>query len=179
MSPASSWPMRSAVGVAALTLVGAGVPWLAARRFAGAPAAPCPAEGTVVRVHAASHSLYLCRSGRPEARYPVALGRGGMDKHQEGDGRTPSGLYPLGSPRPSASFHRFIPVGYPTAGQRARGWTGGAIGIHGPDSRARLLGSLTTWVDWTAGCLAVGTTSEIDQIAEWTVATEASSILIE
>jgi murein L,D-transpeptidase YafK len=102
-----------------------------------------------------------------------------MDKRVEGDERTPTGRYPLGAPRPSAPFHRFIPVGYPTAGQRAEGRTGGAIGIHGPDRRFRLLGSLTTRVDWTAGCLAVGSDAEIDRIAEWVAAARASSILIE
>jgi murein L,D-transpeptidase YafK len=102
-----------------------------------------------------------------------------MGKRQEGDERTPSGRYALGPPRASSSFHRFIPVAYPTKEQRGEGRTGGAVGVHGPESRARRLGPLTTWIDWTAGCIAVGSTSEIDAIAEWTVKTAASSILIE
>ncbi len=176
---ARSRPRRIAAADAVPVLLAAVLPALAGCRFAGAPPAPCPAQGLTVVVHASSHSLFLCRDGRLEARYHVALGRGGMDKAREGDERTPTGRYPLGAPRPSPSFHRFLPVGYPTAAQRTEGRTGGAIGIHGPDRRARLLGVLTTWVDWTAGCIAVGSDADIDRIAEWTVAAGASSIVIE
>jgi hypothetical protein len=170
---------RTAAAVAAPVLLAGVLPVLAGCRFSGAPGDPCPPQGRVVRVHPSSHSLFLCQDGRVEARYRVALGRGGLDKAREGDGRTPSGRYPLGAPRASSSFHRFVPVGYPTAAQRAEGRTGAAIGIHGPDRRARLLGPLTTWVDWTAGCIAVGADADIDRIAEWTAASGASSILIE
>ena len=175
---AGSRSRRTAVAAVPVLLV-AGVQALAACRSVEPPPAPCPAQGRVVRVHAPSHSLFLCRDGRAEARYRVALGRGGMDKRVEGDERTPTGRYPLGAPRPSTPFHRFVPVGYPTAAQRAEGRTGGAIGIHGPDRRARLLGPLTTWVDWTAGCIAVGSDADVDRIAEWTTAAGASSIVIE
>ena len=179
MGTAGSRLRRTAAAAAVLVLLAGAVLALTARRFSGAPPAPCPTEGTLVVVHSSSHSLWLCRGGMPEARYHVALGRGGMGKRQEGDERTPSGRYALGLPRASSSFHRFIPVGYPTKGERAEGRTGGAIGVHGPDSRARRLGPLTTWIDWTAGCIAVGTTSDVDRIAEWIAATGASSILIE
>ena len=179
MRTAGSRLRRSAAATAVLVLLAGAVLALAARRFSGAPPDPCPAEGTLVLVHSSSHSLWLCRGGRPEARYQVALGRGGMDKRREGDERTPSGRYALGLPRASSSFHLFVPVGYPTKEQRTEGRTGGAIGIHGPDSRTRLLGSLTTWIDWTAGCIAVGTTTDIDEVAAWVVATGTSAVLIE
>ena len=169
---------RSTVAAVVPILLAGVLPALAACRSAEPPA-PCPDRGRMVVVHSPSHSLFLCRDGRPEARHRVALGRGGMDKRLEGDERTPSGRYPLGTPRPSAPFHRFVPVGYPTAAQRADGRTGGAIGIHGPDRRFRFLGSLTTAVDWTAGCIAVGTDAEIDRIADWVTATGATSILID
>jgi hypothetical protein len=175
---ARSRPRRTAAAAVPVLLAGT-LSALPACRFPEATASPCPAEGRIVVVHAASHSLFLCRDGRAEARHRVALGRGGMDKRLEGDERTPTGRYPLGVPRASSSFHRFVPVGYPTAAQRAEGRTGGAIGIHGPDRRARFLGPLTTWIDWTAGCIAVGTDAEIDRVAEWTTSMGASSILIE
>jgi murein L,D-transpeptidase YafK len=152
--------------------------WLV-ERFSRAPAQPCPPSGTVVAVHSSDRSLWLCRDGKGQGRFRVALGRGGLDKRSEGDRRTPTGRYALGVPRASASFHRFVPVLYPTAVQAADGRTGGAIGIHGPDARFRTLGRATTWVDWTAGCIAVGTRSEIDDIAVWLTRSGARTITID
>jgi hypothetical protein len=165
----------SGAGVCAVLLVGAS---LLARR-AAAPTAPCPPAGAHITVRAAEHRLYLCQAGRTEASFPVAIGRGGLDKRSEGDGRTPSGRYPLGTPRTSERFHRFLPVDYPTAAQRAEGRTGSAIGVHGPDARFRWLGPATTWVDWTAGCIAVGTRGEIDAVADWVTRSGARTITIE
>jgi hypothetical protein len=148
-------------------------------RFGGTAETPCDGRGTSVLVEAGSHHLILCRDGEVEGRFPVALGRRGLGKQREGDGRTPTGSYPLGAPRPSARFHLFVPVGYPTPGQRARGLTGGDIGVHGPDVAFRRLGPLTTWVDWTQGCIAVGSRSEIERIAAWVEAARPRSIAIE
>ena len=108
---------------------------------------------------------------------PVALGSGGLDKRWEGDGKVPLGAYPLGAPRTSKAFHRFIPVGYPTPSQRRQGFSGGAIGIHGP-SRAHN-GPLSTGMDWTLGCIAVGTDDEIDRVARWVKESKARRIIIE
>jgi murein L,D-transpeptidase YafK len=157
--------------------LGAGA-WLVGR-FSRAPAQPCPLSGTVVAVHSSDRSLWLCRDGKAQGRFRVALGRGGLDKRSEGDRRTPTGSYALGVPRASASFHRFVPVGYPTAAQASDGRTGGAIGIHGPDARFRALGPATTWVDWTAGCIAVGTRRDIDDIADWLSRSGARTIAID
>jgi murein L,D-transpeptidase YafK len=79
----------------------------------------------------------------------------------------------------SERFGTFVPISYPTAEQRRRGFTGSDIGIHGPDRRFRRLGRLTTWADWTAGCIAVGSDDEIDEIALWVEQHEPSEILIE
>jgi hypothetical protein len=162
--------------VCALLVLGAG---LLARRAAQPTTPPCPPAGETLMVRAAEHRLYLCQSGRTEASFRVAIGRGGLDKRSEGDGRTPGGRYPLAAARPSERFHRFLQVGYPTAEQRAEGRTGSAIGVHGPDARFRWLGPATAWVDWTAGCIAVGTRGEIDAIADWVTRTGARTITIE
>lgn len=58
-----------------------------------------------------------------------------------------------------------IPDGYPTRDQEARGFTGNAIGIHGLVRWSRRAGSGNTAVDWTLGCVAVGSDAEIDAIA--------------
>jgi len=138
---------------------------LAALLSARATPTPCHRGETAVLVRVSDHALELCQDGRSVARHKVALGSGGIGKRQQGDGKTPLGLYPLGAPRPSASFGTFVPVGYPTAQQHRLGFTGNSVGIHGPPRGVG--GALTTTIDWTAGCIAVGTDAEIAAISAW------------
>ncbi len=128
---------------------------------------PCPDGVDAVAVDTDHRELWLCRGGAAEARFSVALGRRGVDKHRLGDQRTPRGAYPLGDPRPSRRFGTFIPIGYPTAEQSARGFTGGAVGIHGPPRGMAEPEYPTTGVDWTKGCIATGTDAEVDAIARF------------
>jgi murein L,D-transpeptidase YafK len=125
----------------------------------------CAVDGDMVVVDTSTHSLWLCCERRAIAKFRVALGRSGLEKTREGDGRTPLGTYALGEPRTSARFGLFIPIAYPTAEQQARGFTGTNVGIHGPDRRTSWLGGASTLVDWTAGCIATGTQTEISQVA--------------
>ncbi len=112
----------------------------------------------------------------PEPTLPVALGSGGIDKRKQGDAKLPLGEYGLGEPRPSRKFHTFIPVGYPTAAQVRQGYTGGDVGVHGPPRLAH--GPLTTAIDWTLGCVAVGTDDEIDRIARWVRTKKVNRVVI-
>jgi murein L,D-transpeptidase YafK len=138
----------------------------------GAPAAPradampCPPVENVVAVFGRTHELYLCRAGAVEARMLVALGRGGMGKRRTGDGRTPIGTYAFGEPRASARYGTFIPIDYPTAEQRAAGYSGGEIGIHGPPRGWRDPVAASA-LDWTTGCIATGTDAEIERVARF------------
>jgi murein L,D-transpeptidase YafK len=113
--------------------------------------------------------MRLCRAGTADHTFTVALGTRGVGKQREGDNRTPLGRYGLGPPRASKNFHIFVPVGYPTAEQARMGFTGGAIGIHGPPRGYGSLAELAMLVsqDWTAGCIAVATDTEIDIVAAW------------
>jgi hypothetical protein len=133
------------------------------------PSGTCDAGETGVVVDTTAHRLHLCERGAVKARFAVALGMNGVDKRRTGDNRTPLGIYPLGTPRASASFHRFVPVAYPTPAQARAGLTGSAIGIHGPprglDGIARLQALVAT--DWTAGCIAVATDDDIEAIVRW------------
>jgi len=131
------------------------------------PHAGCPPAGTLVQVDTAARILSLCRAGREEAFFRVALGRGGIDKRIEGDFRTPLGRYALSPARSSARFHLFLAVGYPTREQASRGLTGSAIGVHGPDIGYAWLGHATILADWTLGCVALGTRDEVEQVARW------------
>ncbi len=136
----------------------------------------CTDIGTAVYVNADVRTLYLCENGAEKATHRVALGSGGVGKQQQGDGRLPLGVYSLGVPRASSKFHVFRPIGYPTQEQRQAGYTGGDLGVHGPHRLAQ--GSFSTLVDWTLGCIAVGTDAEIDSIADWVRKRPVRRILI-
>jgi murein L,D-transpeptidase YafK len=138
----------------------------------------CPPGETVVLVDTQSGVLCLCRQGREERTFRVAVGRGGVDKRQEGDGRTPLGRYGLSPAQPSGRYHLFLPVAYPTVEQAKQGYSGSAIGVHGPHLAFAWLGHATVWSDWTLGCVAVATWSEIQAIAEWVANTKASEIVL-
>ena len=128
---------------------------------------PCPDGVSAVAIDTDRRQLWLCRDGEPEARFSVALGRRGVDKRRLGDQRTPRGAYRLGDPRPSRRFGTFIPIGYPTPDQAARGFTGSAVGIHGPPRGMAEPEYPTTGVDWTQGCIATGTDDEVAAIARF------------
>lgn len=113
------------------------------------------------------HRLCLCEDESVAAEYRVAIGKGGTGKRREGDHKTPVGAYPLGTPRASSEFGTFIPVGYPTAEQRREGYTGSAIGIHGPSRPFAWAGPMNLAADWTEGCIAVSSDEAIDDIATW------------
>jgi len=133
------------------------------------PMSACRAGETGVVVDTTAHRLYLCTGGAAERSFAVALGVNGVDKRRAGDNRTQLGTYALGTPRASASFHRFVPVAYPTPAQARAGFTGSAIGIHGPprglEGASRLQALVAT--DWTAGCIAVATDDDIEAIIRW------------
>ena len=134
---------------------------------AACSASPCSGQSAELVVSAALHKLFLCEANGAAQSFPVALGRGGIDKRTQGDDKTPLGVYPLGAARPSGDFHIFIPVFYPTGVQAAKGYSGGDIGVHGPKRRFKALGRMNAWIDWTRGCIAVATDAEIDEIAAW------------
>lgn len=141
---------------------------------------PCRARRTSVIVDTESRRLHLCRRGVTDASYPVNLGQGGLGKRRQGDQKTPLGRYALGTPRASVSgFTWFVPVGYPTEAQRQRGYTGGAIGIHGPpDWMPSQVIDLAFATPWTDGCIMVRTRAEIDAIRAWLLEHPAKTIEI-
>jgi hypothetical protein len=145
--------------------------------FQGASGNPCKDRGVTLYVNAARRRAWLCEGDASQGEMRVALGQGGLDKHLQGDGKVPLGEYLLGPSRPSRYFHLFLPVGYPTMPQRRDGYTGGAIGVHGPPRGFEGPGSTDT--DWTLGCIAVGTDAEIDRIAAWVRAKGVHRIVIE
>lgn len=148
-----------------------------------ASAIDCPSGAStgakpILLVETSKHALTLCEAGNSVETFSVRIGKNGTGKTREGDGKTPLGLYGLGEPRPSAAFGTFVPVDYPTADQRSAGYTGGAIGVHGPHRGVRWAGSLVNLFDLTDGCVGIATDAEMDRIADWIRAHQAHAILL-
>jgi murein L,D-transpeptidase YafK len=135
-------------------------------------------SGAVVVVETKKHTLTLCKSGRVVQSFGVRLGKHGTGKSREGDGKTPLGRYPLGGAVPSADYGLFLPIGYPTPEQRKLGYTGSAVGVHGPARRVRWLGSWVNAFDLTDGCVGIATDDEMKVVAEFVGKQGAHEIMI-
>lgn len=101
--------------------------------------------------------------------YHISLGANPIGhKQQEGDERTPEGVYLLDYKKENSSFYKAIHISYPNAQDKAlaqahRVNPGGQIMIHGQKNNFAWLSWLTQQFDWTNGCIAV-TNPEMDEI---------------
>src|SRR5215471_5854362 len=122
-----------------------------------------------VVVAKAARTLTLYRGVEVLKTYKIALGRSpDGPKEQEGDGRTPEGVYVIDARNAQSAFHRSLHVSYPNADDRRRAARrqvrpGGAIMIHGLPNGLGGIGAAHRLRDWTEGCIAV-TDEEIEEI---------------
>jgi len=122
-----------------------------------------------VLIEKTARRLTLLQHGRVLKSYRVSLGRQPEgSKRQEGDYRTPEGLYVIDARTARSRFHRALHISYPnpldTAQAVARRVSpGGDIMIHGIRNGFGWVGRLHRLVDWTQGCIAV-TDAEIEEI---------------
>ncbi|AVP99612.1 2-dehydro-3-deoxyphosphooctonate aldolase [Ahniella affigens] len=66
--------------------------------------------------------------------YPICSFSGGLGpKTREGDGQAPEGFYTVSASQmnPGSSYHLAFNLGYPNAYERAKGWTGSYLMVHG------------------------------------------------
>jgi murein L,D-transpeptidase YafK len=133
---------------------------------------------TTVIVDTSASLLLLCDQGQTMLSFAVNLGAGGMGKTTQGDRKTPLGVYPLQAPRPSSSgFTWFVPIGYPTREQRKAGYTGSAIGIHGPpDWMDQAIIDVAFATPWTDGCIMVRTKADIEAVRQWLLVRKPTTI---
>jgi hypothetical protein len=169
--PSFRW---KAVGVVAVALLGGC--GLVSRRFPASPGS-CGGEARTIIVETDRHVLTTCENGRATSFSGIRYGWNGLGKRREGDKRTPIGRYPLGEPRASY-FGTFVPIGYPTPEERHAGYTGSAVGVHGPGRGVKWLGSLVNLVDATDGCIGVATDEEAARIGAWVSEHRGATILI-
>jgi murein L,D-transpeptidase YafK len=133
------------------------------------PLAPIEQRADKILVDKAARRMTLLKDGTTLRSYDVSLGSAPVGhKQQEGDGRTPEGLYTIDFRNARSRFHLSLRVSYPDAqdreAARQRGVPpGGDIMIHGLPRGLGLLGDLHLARDWTDGCIAV-TNREIEEI---------------
>ena len=111
----------------------------------------------------------MFRDGNQMKTYRIALGRNPVGaKQEEGDMKTPEGIYKIDGRNPQSSFHLALHISYPsdedTKRAAAHGVAAGSdIMIHGIQNGRGWIGAFHRWKDWTAGCIAV-TDEEIEEL---------------
>ena len=112
--------------------------------------------------------LHLMKDGKPFRSFDIALGMYPVgDKLNEGDQKTPEGLYWLDLRNPDSGFFLSIHVSYPNASDRREARSqglepGGQIMIHGQPNSPNYSEAYYAKEDWTNGCIAVSNSDMID-----------------
>lgn len=126
-------------------------------------------KATFVYVDKSERQLFVFSGRELLLQYPIALGGAPVGhKQQQGDKRTPEGLYALDWKNPNSRYHRSIHVSYPgpadKAAARRRGVDpGGDIMIHGQPNQSPLPAAALQRHDWTDGCIAL-TDAQMDAL---------------
>lgn len=122
-----------------------------------------------VVVEKGKRQMHLMQNGKVLRTYSVALGQNPVGhKLQQGDQRTPEGVYAVDLRRPESRFNLALRISYPNPTDRqlaaARGVDpGGEIYIHGQPDGGVNPARLADGPDWTDGCIAV-TNAEMREI---------------
>jgi murein L,D-transpeptidase YafK len=125
--------------------------------------------------------LSIFRDGNQIKRYRIALGRNPIGaKQEEGDMKTPEGIYKVDGRNAQSNFHLALHISYPSdddSRQAAvRGVSAGFdIMIHGIQNGCGWIGAFHRWKNWTAGCIAM-TDEEIEEL--WRVTPDGTTIEI-
>jgi murein L,D-transpeptidase YafK len=132
-------------------------------------------------IEKSARKLSIFRGGKEIKSYRIALGRNPIGaKQEEGDMKTPEGLYTIDSRNPQSSFHLALHVSYPSNedNRRAaeRGISAGFdIMIHGIQNGRGWIGRFHRWTDWTAGCIALAD-EEVEEL--WRVTPDGTTVEI-
>ena len=130
-----------------------------------------PAGTTIDRilVEKSERKLSILRDGKVLKTYRIALGRNPVGaKEQEGDMKTPEGIYTIDYRNPQSDYHLALHISYPSAEDTTRAAQRGVnagfdIMIHGLPNGRGWIGATHREKDWTAGCIAV-TDEEIEEL---------------
>ncbi len=122
----------------------------------------------MVIVEKETRKVHLMKNGKPFRSFDIALGMYPIgDKLNEGDQKTPEGLYWLDMRNSDSDFFLSIHVSYPNASDRrdarSKGLDpGGQIMIHGQPNNPTYSDAYYAKEDWTNGCIAVSNSDMID-----------------
>ncbi len=128
-----------------------------------------------------ARTLQLMSASKVLKTYKVALGGNPVGaKVQQGDHRTPEGIYVLDHRNIHSQYYKSIHISYPNAADRANAAKlhvapGGDIFLHGLPNGYAWVGNQHLLKDWTDGCVAV-TDEEIDEI--WKLVVDGTPIEI-
>jgi len=144
---------------------------------------PLSAGTTIDRivVEKTARRLSIFRDGKQIKTYRVALGRHPVrSKQEEGDMKTPEGIYKIDRRNAQSSFHLALHISYPSDNDNARAAERGVsagfdIMIHGIRNGFGWMGAFHRWKDWTVGCIAL-TDEEIEEL--WRVTPDGTTIEI-
>ena len=122
----------------------------------------------LVKVDKSENKMYLYNGDTIVKEYNVAFGENPKGhKQQEGDEKTPEGIYTLDYIKEDSSFYRAMHISYPNAKDKEHAKKlgvspGGFIMVHGQKNGFGWLAYLTQRFNWTNGCIAL-TNSEMDE----------------
>jgi murein L,D-transpeptidase YafK len=141
--------------------------------------ANAPVDRIVVQKSARTLSTF--RHGKKQKSYRVALGGNPVGpKEEEGDRKTPEGIYHVDARKADSDYHLALHLSYPSPDDLARAAqhnisAGCDIEIHGlPNGHGPFDHHPAR--DWTAGCIAL-TDAEIEEL--WRVAPVGTIVEIE
>lgn len=126
------------------------------------------AEIDLVEVDKSENKMYLLDNDKVIKEYHVAFGENPKGhKEQEGDEKTPEGIYTLDYKKEDSSFYRAMHISYPNESDldnaKNKGVSaGGFIMVHGQRNKLGRLSTLTQRFNWTNGCIAL-TNTEMDE----------------
>lgn len=129
------------------------------------------AEVDLVKVVKSKGALYLMEGETVVKQYAVVFGANPKGhKQQEGDERTPEGVYSLDYKKEDSAFYRAMHISYPNAEDvrkaKARGVSaGGFIMVHGQRNGLGWLAFVMQNFNWTNGCIAL-TNSDMDEFMD-------------
>ncbi len=144
---------------------------------------PLPTGATVegIVVQKSTRQLSVFANGKKLKTYRVALGRNPVGaKQEEGDSKTPEGIYKIDGRNPQSNFHLALHVSYPSDKDKTRAAersvsAGFDIMIHGIQNGRGWIGAFHRLNDWTAGCIAL-TDEEIEEL--WRVTPDGTTVEI-
>jgi murein L,D-transpeptidase YafK len=126
------------------------------------------AEIDLVKVDKSENKLYLIENNQVIKEYRAAFGANPKGhKEQQGDGKTPEGVYFLDYKKEDSAFYRAMHISYPNKTDIAKAKRkavspGGSIMVHGQRNKRGWRARVAQRFNWTNGCIAL-TNDEMDE----------------